>query len=507
MPRVKRILGLLLLVALALDLSPSIAQGSASPVEDLIAHCPSSAAVAAINADLEITFEGDPTAGSLVCHASDGSVDLTRFQERAYQALRVMKALRFSRSLPWTSQNLYDWFVASIDGIRFRADTVSSFCCDPVNVINILASSNSSALFTNRWIAATDPVGLEGLLAVLVHEARHNNGKPHTCGSDDQTVGELGAWGAEYYLELWEALYSGSFLTSPDVYPTYYRDQHLRISEIFLPHFCSLPNADLSLAIGAGSPSPAVRGQNVAYTFTATNSGPDTADDVFVYSPVPLGAKFVQATASQGSCSAEAGGPIACSFGSIASGAVATANVSLLVDPASTESVITDRESPAALGARVIGPDHDPNAANDSAFFTTPVVSSPNRPPDCSTVSATPARLWPPNGKLRRVTIAGATDPDGDLASITVSAVTQDEPVDRDSTSPDAIAGETGHEVLLRSERDGNGDGRAYRVAFTASDGKGGTCSGTALIGVPHDMGNHVTPIDSSPPSYNSFGS
>jgi uncharacterized repeat protein (TIGR01451 family) len=362
-------------VALVLTQSSSLAQASASPVEDLIAHCPSSAEVSAINADLTISFEGiDPSGGTLVCHASDGSVDLTRFQERAYQALRVMKAIHFSRSLPWTSQTLYDWFVSSIDGIRFRSDITLSFCCDPANVIDILAASNSAALFTNRWIDPTANIGLKDLLALLVHEARHNNGKPHTCGADDQTVGELGAWGAQFYLHLWEGLYSGSFLTSPDVYPSYYRDQHLLTAESVLPRFCSLPNADLSLAIGAPSPNPAIRGENVTYTFTATNSGPDQADDVYVYSPVPIGTAFVHATTSQGSCSAEDAGPIACSFGSIAAGGAATANVSLLVDPSSTLPLVTNKESPTALGARVTGPDLDSNLANNSTSFSTPVV-------------------------------------------------------------------------------------------------------------------------------------
>src|SRR6478736_3739263 len=78
--------------------SPTLTQGSTSPVEDLISQCPSSSEVASFNADLAISFEGDPTAGKLVCHATDGSADLTRFQERVYQALRVMKALRFSKS-------------------------------------------------------------------------------------------------------------------------------------------------------------------------------------------------------------------------------------------------------------------------------------------------------------------------------------------------------------------------------------------------------------------------
>ncbi len=59
--------------------------------------------------------------------------------------------------------------------------------------------------------------------------------------------------------------------------------------------------------------------------------------------------------------------------------------------------------------------------------------------------------------------------------------------------------------ITFRSERDGNGDGRVYRIAFTVSDGRGGSCSGTVTVGVPHDQSGPA-PVDSSPPSYNSLG-
>jgi uncharacterized repeat protein (TIGR01451 family) len=353
--------------------APSSAAGSASPVEDLISACPSSGEIASLNADLAISFEADPTAGTLVCHAADGSADLTRFQERVYQALRVMKAMQFSSALPWTSQSLYDWFVATLHGIRFRNDITFSFCCDPANVIDIIAAPNSAALFTNRWMDPTAPLGLHDLVALLVHEARHNNGLPHTCGSNDQTIGELGAWGTEYYLELWEALYSGAFLTAPDPYPSYYRDQHLLTAEsVYLPRICTRPNADLSLAITA--PTVAVRGSTVSYTFTATNLGPDPAGAVFVSSPVPAGTRFVGASAGQGSCSAASGGPIACAFGPIAAGGSAQATVVLRVDASGTVPVLTNKEAAAALGAWVTGPVNDANHLNNAATFSTPVV-------------------------------------------------------------------------------------------------------------------------------------
>jgi hypothetical protein len=58
--------------------------------------------------------------------------------------------------------------------------------------------------------------------------------------------------------------------------------------------------------------------------------------------------------------------------------------------------------------------------------------------------------------------------------------------------------------VSLRAERDGGGDGRVYRISFTVSDGKGGTCTGEAKVTVAHDQG--AGPVDSAA-SYDSLGS
>jgi hypothetical protein len=92
--------------------------------------------------------------------------------------------------------------------------------------------------------------------------------------------------------------------------------------------------------------------------------------------------------------------------------------------------------------------------------------------------------------------------------TLTITGVTQDEALNGlgdGDTSPDAKAGAASDQVQLRAERSGTGDGRVYRIAFTGSDGEGGTCSGTARIGVPHDQGKGKTPVDSGL-NVNSFG-
>lgn len=116
-----------------------------------------------------------------------------------------------------------------------------------------------------------------------------------------------------------------------------------------------------------------------------------------------------------------------------------------------------------------------------------------NRPPDCRTVRPSPDSLWPPNHALRTVALAGATDPDGDPVTLTVTGVTQDEPLDGlgdGDTAPDAaLVPGLSHQVRLRAERSGKGDGRVYRVSFEGSDGHGGTCSATVSVIVVRDRG------------------
>jgi Bacterial Ig domain len=163
-----------------------------------------------------------------------------------------------------------------------------------------------------------------------------------------------------------------------------------------------------------------------------------------------------------------------------------------------------------AGGATWESPDVPPSSiwfgpTNDAAFKTYVVVAA-NNPPDCSGVSVSPDTLSPATrDQFKPVTLAGGSDPDGDPVTLTVTGVTQDEPLTArgDDTSPDAQAGATSNEVLLRAERNPMGDGRVYRISFTASDGEGGSCTGTVTVQVPRKKGE--TAVDSGG-SFNSFG-
>jgi hypothetical protein len=120
-----------------------------------------------------------------------------------------------------------------------------------------------------------------------------------------------------------------------------------------------------------------------------------------------------------------------------------------------------------------------------------------NAPPDCSAAFASPARIWPPNGKLVPISIQGITDPEDDPITLTVTGVRQDEPLSL-AGKPDATGIGT-PSASLRADRAGQGDGRVYHLTFKARDPLGESCSGTIRVCVPHDQGRGRTCGDGGP--------
>jgi hypothetical protein len=165
--------------------------------------------------------------------------------------------------------------------------------------------------------------------------------------------------------------------------------------------------------------------------------------------------------------------------------------------------------SPAAFASGGGTPSPTPSKSpSPSPSVTKSPTPPPNKPPDCRKVTASPTTLWPPNHKFVTVTLAGATDPDGDKTTLTITGVTQDEALNGlgdGDTAPDAatVAGRT-DQVQLRAERSGTGDGRVYRISFTVSDGKD-KCTGTVFVTVPHDQSGDPA-VDTTSVVVNSFG-
>lgn len=129
-----------------------------------------------------------------------------------------------------------------------------------------------------------------------------------------------------------------------------------------------------------------------------------------------------------------------------------------------------------------------PKSATDRVIVH---VANINDPPSCELAYPSVATLWPPDHKLAEVSIGGVMDTD-DLYNdvlLTIESVLQDEPQngtgDGDS-SPDAVIrdAEPADSVMLRAERAGDGNGRVYRVEFSATDGFE-SCTGSVSVTVP----------------------
>ena len=125
------------------------------------------------------------------------------------------------------------------------------------------------------------------------------------------------------------------------------------------------------------------------------------------------------------------------------------------------------------------------------------------------TVRIAPTSLWPPNHKMRTVTI-GMTDPDndGDVISLNVGTITNSEQGHEKgstaNTSPDAVVSQPNPKpgvdgtavpdlsttIQLRAERNGGDrDGRTYSVPVTCTTEEG-TGTTTLTVHVPHDQGH-----------------
>jgi uncharacterized repeat protein (TIGR01451 family) len=230
---------------------------------------------------------------------------------------------------------------------------------------------------------------------------------------------------------------------------------------------------DLSLEKSV-SPSFVTEGHNVTYTMTTTNNGTDPDANVTVSDPLPAGESFVSGDPG---CSVAAG-VVTCEFGTLEAGATASKSFVAAIEIGAPTTI--------ANTAKVTGERPESKPADNSAS----AVLTVNHNPVCTKLTAAPS-LWPPNHKLQLVSVTGATDPDGNPLTTTVTGVTQDEPLNElgdGNTSPDAFPGPSSNQALIRAERSGLGDGRVYVLSVSVSDGLGGECTGTATVSVPHDQ-------------------
>jgi uncharacterized protein (TIGR03437 family) len=134
-------------------------------------------------------------------------------------------------------------------------------------------------------------------------------------------------------------------------------------SDAFLAKIGSQSDVGLGLA---DSPDPVMVNQELTYTVSITNHGPDTAKEVVVTDTLPAGVTLKTATASAGSCTGSA--TVTCALGDLVANAKAT--VTIIVAPKQTGTI---RNS-----ATVTTSTSDANAANNLATVETNVGTTPS---------------------------------------------------------------------------------------------------------------------------------
>lgn len=109
-------------------------------------------------------------------------------------------------------------------------------------------------------------------------------------------------------------------------------------------------------------------------------------------------------------------------------------------------------------------------------------------PPEVTAISADPAVLWPPNHKMRDVTINyTATDNCGVTSTLSVSS---SDPINGGSDGDQSPDWEVidGHHVRLRAEKANNGQARHYTIKITISDGCNPPVDTSVTVVVAHNI-------------------
>jgi uncharacterized repeat protein (TIGR01451 family) len=128
----------------------------------------------------------------------------------------------------------------------------------------------------------------------------------------------------------------------------------------------SNPNPLADLSVTSSGPSSSTEGNNITYTLTVNNGGPNDAQSVTLTDTLPTQVTFRSATSSQGTFT-QSNGVVTFSMGTITNGGTATAKIFgvLSEDGSSTNTATVTTTNP------------DPNTNNNTATLTTSVAEPP----------------------------------------------------------------------------------------------------------------------------------
>ena len=166
--------------------------------------------------------------------------------------------------------------------------------------------------------------------------------------------------------------------------------------------------ADLGVTTIA-SPDPVVVGNNVTYTLSISNSGPQTATGIKLADVLPATTDFVSVTPSQGTCKYTKGS-VVCKLDSISSGGTGT--VTILTKAGDGGAVQGQIVNTASVSAN----EGDPDSTNNTLTTSSTVSPNSNIPPTINITSPTTGNMFV--GPANIPVTATASDTDGTIGSV-----------------------------------------------------------------------------------------
>lgn len=170
--------------------------------------------------------------------------------------------------------------------------------------------------------------------------------------------------------------------------------------------------ADLGVTL-TDSPDPVVAGNNVTYTVTVTNNGPQTANDVVLTNGMSPYVDLVSLSTTKGTC-IESQGNVNCKLNPLPVGS--NAIVSIVARPA--EAQLRSASSPISLFqmAMVRAKETDNQLTNNTVTQTTTVSASSNPAPSIGITSPSSGALFVGPASINLV--ANASDSNGSISQV-----------------------------------------------------------------------------------------
>ncbi|HKX31914.1 MAG TPA: endo-1,4-beta-xylanase, partial [Blastocatellia bacterium] len=232
-----------------------------------------------------------------------------------------------------------------------------------------------------------------------------------------------------------------------------------------------LPGADVMTSLSAETANVPSSG-TASYTITVLNNGRDAAANVSMLDSIPAGTVFQSLTAPAGwSCNTPAagsGGQVACTTGSLASGASAQFKLAVTVlcsTPDGTQVVNT---------AAATSTTRDPNLALNNSASANVRVSNPA--PVITSLTADRSVIYPPTNKMVEVQLDYGMTDTCDNAIVPSIAVRSSQPANN-PTVPDWEVVDSRHVRLRAAVTPGGSTNRVYTITLTATDSSGGSSS------------------------------